>query len=151
MPIHRNVITPSLADVRRSNTDVSPAFLASVKAVLNHMRESTSLPNWVLTRDSNAGREVIASSVRAEEVLGRSDLDRREYVSVLSAPVVDLVNGEQFGWLIGYVTERDVADVVTLGAVASAVKQRASAHQPLVELFATLLADSLSVERLRGR
>ena len=130
---------------------VSPVFLASASSVLIHLRESTSLPNWVLTRDSNDGQEVVASSARVEDVVGRIDLDLREYVSVLSAPVIDLVNGEQFGSLIGYVTERDVAGIESLSAVASAVRQRAATHQPLVELFATLLADSLSVERLRGR
>ena len=151
MPIDGYVTTQILPDTQRLTADVSPVFLASVKAVLNHLRESTSLPNWVLTHDRAGVREVVASSVSADEVIGRPDLDRREYVSILSAPVVDLVNGEQFGWLIGYVTERDVANVVALAAVASAVKQRATAHQPLVELFASLLADSLSVERLRGR
>ena len=143
--------TLSLLELPRPTVDVLPRFLASVTAVLNHLRESTSLPNWVLTRDHSKGREVVASSIRADEIVGRSALDRRNYVSILSAPVANHANGEPFGWLIGYVTERDVANVVTLATVASAVQQRAACHQPLVELFATLLADSLSVHRLDGR
>ena len=151
MPILKDVTTQSLLELPCSTVDVPQRFLVSVAAVLNHLRESTSLPNWVLTHDRAEGREVVASSVRAPEMVGRSDLDRRGYVSILSAPVADHANGGRFGWLTGYVTERDVANVVTLAAVAAAVQQRAARHQPLVELFATLLADSLSVHRLDDR
>ena len=119
-------------------------FPASVEAVLRHLRESTSLPNWALTREGVDGSVVLFSSVKNAGVRGRTKLDRRKYAAVLSAAVHDERYGVMFGSLLGYVTERDVADI---DIVYTAVKQRAKVHQPLVDLLASLLASSLSVER----
>lgn len=122
-------------------------FPSSVKAVLSHLRQTTSLPNWALTRDGAAGTVVFDSSVQTAVVRGRSILDRRKHADVLSATVLDEATGTTFGSLVGYVTNRDVKDVADLETVFRAVKARAAVHQPLVELFGSLLGNALAVER----